>query len=397
MDFGLSLAPLSFLGNLIGGIFGKSSSDAQADAMIRATQMTNQTNERINRENNEWNRNLWLEQTAYNTPAKQAERYLAAGINPYMALSNISSGEASTAPQMQAMQYQNPAEAYALKAQNAMQLGQQIGDAASNAANLYSSAKLQSAEAEKASSEAKLNTIDALSRAMKNAEEIGLLNSQKEKFSAEKVYQDSLNYIMRNTQDASIAGAKADAEFKQYQAKNQFLQNVVYEHTGLRMSIAQIHNLEAQTDNLVEDTYLKKLMQNSEKEKALLYIQQQLSEKSLRGVYSSQVRVNGAQAGLYGAQTYFTNEQTKGAAINNKQAKYLAPLIYSIVDKENKAASWNVNAAKFNAYSTESNAYMNFFRSRHPWLSTFFPGAGTAATGGVSAGAGSALFKALIK
>lgn len=327
MDFGLSLAPLSFLGNLIGGIFGKSSSDAQADAMIRATQMTNQTNERINRENNEWNRNLWLEQTAYNTPAKQAERYLAAGINPYMALSNISSGEASTAPQMQAMQYQNPAEAYALKAQNAMQLGQQIGDAASNAANLYSSAKLQSAEAEKASSEAKLNTIDALFRAMKNAEEIGLLKSQKDKFSAEKVYQDSLNYIMHNTQDASIAGAKADAEYKQYLAKNQFLQNVVFEHTGLRMSLAQVHQLEATCDNLLEDTYLKKLLQTSEFEKAKLYIQQQLSEQSLRKVYSSQVGVNGAQAGYYGAQTRYTNELKRGAFITNKQAVILSPWV----------------------------------------------------------------------
>lgn len=42
---------------------------------------------------------LWKMQQAYNTPQQQVERLKAAGINPYLAMQNISTGSATSAPQ----------------------------------------------------------------------------------------------------------------------------------------------------------------------------------------------------------------------------------------------------------------------------------------------------------
>ena len=66
-----------------------------------AQESANATNLQIARETNEANRNLWREQTAYNTPLNQMSRLRAAGINPFMAMSQISPGLAESAPQMQ--------------------------------------------------------------------------------------------------------------------------------------------------------------------------------------------------------------------------------------------------------------------------------------------------------
>lgn len=74
----------------------KTAAASQADA--------NATNLQIARETNQANADLWREQSAYNTPTNQMQRYRDAGINPYMAMSNITSGNAESAPQMQGTQ-----------------------------------------------------------------------------------------------------------------------------------------------------------------------------------------------------------------------------------------------------------------------------------------------------
>lgn len=74
----------------------KIASSSQRDA--------NATNLQIARETNQANADLWREQSAYNTPSNQMQRYRDAGINPFMAMSNITSGNAESAPQMQGTQ-----------------------------------------------------------------------------------------------------------------------------------------------------------------------------------------------------------------------------------------------------------------------------------------------------
>lgn len=72
---------------------------------------TNQANKDIAQMNNEYNQkqletqlqnqwDMWNAENAYNDPSKQMERFQSAGLNPYMAAGNVSSGNASsmTAP-----------------------------------------------------------------------------------------------------------------------------------------------------------------------------------------------------------------------------------------------------------------------------------------------------------
>ena len=71
-----------------------------------SNEKTNDANLQIAREQNEFNAAMWQKNNAYNTPAMQAARYRAAGINPYFAMSNIQSGnaQAQTAAQTHPMQ-----------------------------------------------------------------------------------------------------------------------------------------------------------------------------------------------------------------------------------------------------------------------------------------------------
>lgn len=92
-----NIAPslISAVGSLAGGAIG-----AFAQNSANATQM------KMFHEQMQFNRDMIREQNAYNTPAAQRARYEAAGINPYLALGNISSGsqqstmQAPNAPQI---------------------------------------------------------------------------------------------------------------------------------------------------------------------------------------------------------------------------------------------------------------------------------------------------------
>lgn len=86
---------ISAAGSLAGGAIG-----AFAQSSANKTQM------KMFHEQMQFNRDMIREQNAYNTPAAQRARYEEAGINPYLALGNISSGsqqstmQAPNAPQI---------------------------------------------------------------------------------------------------------------------------------------------------------------------------------------------------------------------------------------------------------------------------------------------------------
>ena len=106
---------------------------------------TNETNKEMNDANNELQIRLWNEQkeydyqkwketNEYNTPAAQKQRYLDAGINPTLALSNLSSGSAastaggqSTPPTTPAT-FESPANARIATAQNFLNVGSTVSE-----------------------------------------------------------------------------------------------------------------------------------------------------------------------------------------------------------------------------------------------------------------------------
>lgn len=106
---------------------------------------TNKTNKEMNDANNELQIKLWNEQkeydyqkwketNEYNTPLSQKQRYLDAGINPTLALSNLSSGSAdSTAggqstPTTTPGHFDSPASARIATAQNFLNVGSTVSE-----------------------------------------------------------------------------------------------------------------------------------------------------------------------------------------------------------------------------------------------------------------------------
>lgn len=81
-----------------------------ADKNVQSVQDTNAQNYKIWQEQKDYDYTKWKEELAYNTPSAQRERLEAAGINPQLAMNNISTGEATsnaggqTPPTMEAPQ-----------------------------------------------------------------------------------------------------------------------------------------------------------------------------------------------------------------------------------------------------------------------------------------------------
>lgn len=88
------------LGSLAGGLFGGAMASAgQRDANrtnLAIAREQNALNYKMFQEQNQVNRALWMLQNQYNTPLAQRQRLEQAGINPAIALGQISTGQAGT-------------------------------------------------------------------------------------------------------------------------------------------------------------------------------------------------------------------------------------------------------------------------------------------------------------
>ena len=93
----LGSALVSGVSGLFGGLFGNKSTSKTNRTNLEIANRYNQTQIDLANMNNKFNRQMWLEQQEYNTPANQMQRYRAAGINPYMALGQMSNGNAESA------------------------------------------------------------------------------------------------------------------------------------------------------------------------------------------------------------------------------------------------------------------------------------------------------------
>lgn len=102
------------LASVLGGLIGSSGQSSANEANLQATRETNAQNYKIFQEQLGYNTQMWNAQNEYNTPKHQRQMYENAGVNPYFALGNITSGQAQQiiAPSsnpMQASHFENAA------------------------------------------------------------------------------------------------------------------------------------------------------------------------------------------------------------------------------------------------------------------------------------------------
>ena len=95
MDPIVSSALLSSGASLLGGLFSTKSAN---DMNYQIAKMNNEFNLRSQREAQQWNYKMWLENNQYNSPTQQAQRMVAAGLNPYLN-GSIGTGNSSMMPQ----------------------------------------------------------------------------------------------------------------------------------------------------------------------------------------------------------------------------------------------------------------------------------------------------------
>lgn len=180
--------------SLLSGISSALGSGYSSRKAIAAQEAANSTNLQIARETNEANRNLWREQTEYNTPVNQMNRLRAAGINPYMAMSQISPGLAESAPQMQGTSVDSTYNSVAAAAD--MQKFSQLGNAIPQALQAAMGAEqLQSMDYQNQilKSQAKYSESMVFQQMLEQMHRNNLLDKQNKHMMMENFYMPSLS------------------------------------------------------------------------------------------------------------------------------------------------------------------------------------------------------------
>lgn len=96
------------VGNVLGGLFGSSSTAATNSANIQMNRDNIKAQKEENALNRQWNEQMVDKQNAYNTPVNQVSRLRAAGINPYVAGLDGSGGQMSAPSYSTGLNTQQP-------------------------------------------------------------------------------------------------------------------------------------------------------------------------------------------------------------------------------------------------------------------------------------------------
>lgn len=82
--------------SLLGGIFGKNSQSSANKTNLQINRENQAWNEKMMDKQNAWNLAQWKRENEYNSASQQVARFRAAGLNPYLMMSNGSAGSASS-------------------------------------------------------------------------------------------------------------------------------------------------------------------------------------------------------------------------------------------------------------------------------------------------------------
>ena len=255
------------------------------------TKYTNRTNKQMNDDNNRlqmdlWNQQkeydykMWQENNAYNTPASQVQRLKDAGINPALALGNISTGEsASTAggqsiPVTTASRNENPANEVQMKVQNLALLGKQFVDI--------------SKEREETRA---LQMSNNWQNVEKSAQVAGMLGDNKLKEQAIDAAKMN-NQFFRDTYSARQMQIEEDANnaFKlglnmSAQGHLTELQKDAQDYTNKHILPQQVENMRATYGNIVADSFAKVL--GAKSQAALAKSQIKLNNEQVKAIAQS--------------------------------------------------------------------------------------------------------------
>ena len=220
-------AVINGVSSLLGAGVGAYSQSSTNDANKAIARETNAMQERMFHEQLAYNTEMWHKNNDYNTPSAQAQRYRAAGMNPYIMMSgqggiglSASPAAGTNVPQMQRaeMQAYDPTGAFIAAGQG------------------FSDGRLKQSEIDKNNAEAQGHAIDNITRNTENLARI------------EKAIADAKDATSRaKLQDVETSLKNATFGSVVYQAQ---LQNMEMEE---RIKVQEQTRLSLELDNIFKD------------------------------------------------------------------------------------------------------------------------------------------------
>lgn len=303
-------------------------------SVSKNTKATNASNERMNEANNklqmdlwheqqEYDYKMWQENNAYNAPSAQVERLKAAGINPALALSNISTGESSSSaggqsiPKTTAATFENPANEVNMKVQNLALIGKQLSDISK-----------QSEETRSLQMQNNWQNVE------KSAQVASILKDNKLK--DEAVENASLaNKLFRDTYYAKVTQEEEQAAIAWRTRLNLTAQGSLIElqkdsadYYNKHVQPQELNNLKAQYGQLVANSFATVL-----------------GAKTAAALAKSQISVNDEQIKAIAANIKQTAAKTKGLEfvnkVNDRTIEYQVRKIIAESYNENMKPFWN--------------------------------------------------------
>lgn len=303
-------------------------------SVSKNTKATNASNERMNAANNQLQMDLWHEQqeydykkwqenNAYNTPSAQVERLKAAGINPALALSSISSGVSSSTaggqsiPKTTAATFENPANEVNMKVQNLALIGKQLSDISKQYEETRS-----------------LQMQNNWQNVEKSAAVASILKDNKLK--DEAVENASLaNKLFRDTYYAKVTQEEEQADIAWRTRLNLTAQGSLIElqkdsadYYNKHVQPQELNNLKAQYGQLVANSFAAVL-----------------GAKTSAALAKSQIKVNDEQIKAIAENIKQTAAKTKGLEfvnkVNNRTIEYQVRKIIAESNNESMKPFWN--------------------------------------------------------
>lgn len=261
----IAAAGISAGAGVLSNLFGNSA-NANLNAKNRAWQ------EKMQDKQYQYQLDFFNRSNAYNSPTAQKERLLAAGLNPDVMFSN-GAGSVGNSTMPSAPSAGSPGSVpYDFSG---------IGNSVSSAANLYFQSQLSSAQAQKATSEAKLSNIDTLTRLQSNIADIKAALSTADKNSTEaKTLQQNLK-LAQATYDEQVKSISLNNGLMQAQTEDSYSHaslntilgacNVAENSRAERLITAQVQSLYATISNIQSSTTVNCSIADMNKQQTRLF------------------------------------------------------------------------------------------------------------------------------
>ena len=312
-----AIAAGSVISSLISGSMNADAQDSANSTNLAAANATNANNYRIFREQQQFNENQFNKYLDYSTPLAQRQRFEEAGINPYMAVGQLSSGTPSSS-----LQSANASPMQAGHVMPVTGLGDALQGSIERAANVYSSILNANSSSALTAAQTAGQKIDNSYKGKVNDANIGKTNAEAKRTNQENQFFDYTLSQRRDLMNISVDTAKQQKELLDQQVYGAKIANSLASlDLGVQskykevMFKQQLANLVAQKFATYESVKQGWSHVGIDKQNANT---NSYNAKTNRMNANTSARVGAAQIQSMIASSIKTAEETSGVKIENK-------------------------------------------------------------------------------